>query len=179
MPLRHCEFETERLRAGEWHSMPLQSWQHQDLDRLVANTLTDPVTQPLPESWQGSYTLERARRWITERDSEGTTLLMIEKSSGRAIGLLLLAECSVSNGVEIRLGYLLGEPFWGNGFATELVAGLAAWCRLQPSIGCLAGGVAEDNPASARVLEKNGFRQSEAEDVVGESEFIWRLSLRK
>ncbi len=179
MALHNCVFETERLLACEWHSMPPQSWQHQDLDRLVANMLTEPVTQPLPESWHGSYTLERAGRWIAERDSEGTILLIVEKSSERAIGLLLLAECRVSNGVEIRLGYLLAEPFWGKGFASELVAGLAAWCLLQPSIAFIAGGVAADNPASARVLEKNGFRPSESEDEVRESEAIWRLSLRK
>ena len=92
--------------------------------------------------------------------------------------LLFLAEWAASSAVEIRVGYLLAEPYWGRGFASELIAGLVAWCRQQPSVEFLAGGVAADNPASARVLEKNGFRQSTAEDDVSNSEAIWRLSLR-
>ena len=89
MPVLDCAFETDRLLADEWHSMPPQSWQQQDLDRDVAHMLTEPVTQPLSESWRGSYTLERASSWIAERDAEGTTLLIVEKSSRRAVGSTL------------------------------------------------------------------------------------------
>ena len=179
MPVVDCAFETDRLLADEWHSMPPQSWQRQDLDRVVSQMLTGSVTQPLPESWHGRYTLERTQLWIAERDAEGTDLLVVEKSSRKAIGLLFMAWFNVSDGVEIRVGYLLAEPFWGRGFASEMVAGLVAQCRLQPSVASLAGGVALDNPASARVLEKNGFRQSTSKDEVSEGEAIWRLWLRK
>ena len=110
MPVVDCAFETDRLLADEWHSMPPQSWQRQDLDRVVSQMLTGSVTQPLPESWHGRYTLERTQLWIAERDAEGTALLVVEKSSRKAIGLLFMAWFNVSDGVEIRVGYLLAEP---------------------------------------------------------------------
>ena len=59
--------------------------------------------------------------------------------------------------VEIRLGYLLAESVWGQGHASELIAGFVAWCRGQPRLRSIVGGVAPDNIASARVLTKNGF----------------------
>ena len=55
------------------------------------------------------------------------------------------------------MGYVIAESAWGKGFATEVVAGLADWCRDNGTIRSLIGGVADRNGASARVLRKNGF----------------------
>ncbi len=178
MRLRDCTFETDRLLATEWRSVLAESWQQQDLELTVAGMLTEPVTRHLPEPWHGSYTTERARRWIEERDAEGTTLLIVETSSRSVVGLLLLIQCGAPEAVEIRIGYLISEAFWGRGFASELIRGLVAWTRLQSSVASLAGGVAPDNVASARVLAKNGFLESATEDESGGEETIWRLSLR-
>ena len=88
---------------------------------------------------------------------EGATLSVTEKVSGWPMGLVILFETPPEVGMEVRLGYLLADAGWGMGFATEIVGGLIRWCRAQPSIRSLAGGVASDNAASRRVLEKNGF----------------------
>ncbi len=142
--------------------------------------LTEPVTRSLPSTWQGAYTLERAREWIDERDREGTTLLVIGKSTRQAIGLMILLEMQAEgdiNYLDIRLGYLLSESSWGKGIASELVDGFVEWCREQTSISSIVGGVALDNPASARVLQKNGFHLSH-EDSIAQDEQIYRLSVR-
>ena len=41
-------------------------------------------------------------------------------------GKRLFAACELESdlGVEVRLGYLLAEPFWRTGLASELIAGL-------------------------------------------------------
>ncbi|MFT7601698.1 MAG: ribosomal-protein-alanine N-acetyltransferase [Acidimicrobiales bacterium] len=73
---------------------------------------------------------------------------------------MVLFEQEAANDVErttARIGYLFGEPFWGQGYATELVQGLVVWSRSQPQLLSLAGGVEHDNVASAQVLLKNGF----------------------
>lgn len=122
--------------------------------------LTELVTRTLPPAWHGDYTVAHAREWIAERDNEGTTLLAIEKISMEPIGLVILNELNSEidiDGIEVRLGYLLSEPAWGRGLASELVKGFVAWCRTQAHISTLVGGVDADNPASIRVLEKNGF----------------------
>ena len=172
-----CEFETDRLRVGEWHTSRSTSSGRQDLAHIVAGILTEPVTKSLPESWAGPYSVERARRWIEERDEEGTTLLVVESSTEKAVGLVILFELDSDQGVEVRLGYLLAEPFWGKGLASELIAGFVRWCRDQGEVHSIAGGVARDNPASRRVLEKVGFHADPA-DEGGIGEEILRIVLR-
>ena len=172
-----CEFETARLRVEEWHGCRSTSSARQDLAHIVAQILTEPVTRSLPEAWAGPYSVERARRWIAERDEGGTTLLVIERSTQETAGLVVLFEFESDLGVEVRLGYLLAERFWGKGLASELIAGLVRWCREQVDIHSIAGGVARDNPASKRVLEKAGFGADPA-DEGGTGEEILRIVLR-
>ena len=181
MILKACAFETGRLLVKEWHSFSPSDWQEQELASVIVAILTEPVTHALPASWQGSYTEERANEWIIERDSEGATLLVIEKLSGRAIGLMILFEmqANVSRDMtDVRLGYLLSEDAWGKGFATELVSGFVNWCRGQSSIMSIAGGVERDNQASIRVLEKTGFQLVPNSVEMGQDELFYQLNLR-
>ncbi len=173
-----CAFETDRLLVAEWHSL---SRDDEELARVVATLLTDPVTQSLPISWRGSYTVERARVWINERDIEATTLLIVEKSTGLVIGLMILFEAdaeSVPDGIEVRIGYLLSEPAWGKGYASELIREFVGWCREHKAIRSLAGGVERGNVASTRVLEKNGFHPVQDDGEVMQRDQLFRLTLR-
>ncbi len=181
MICKSCSFTTDRLVVAEWHSLSPPDRQHGSLAQVVATMLTEPVTRTLPTAWQGSYTVSRAREWVRERDKEGTTLLVIDKSTKEPVGLVILIEVDSENaidGIEVRLGYLLSEPAWGRGLATELVGGFVDWCRTQASIATLAGGVDADNPASIRVLEKNGFRLVEADAGKAQDHRLYRLRLQ-
>lgn len=149
-----CEFTTPRLDVSEWHS---PRHHQRDLDATVASILTPAVTEPLPPSWHGRYPPDRARKWIDERDAEGPCLLVVERESREPVGLVILFESDVADGVEVRLGYLLAEGAWGRGLASELVGGFVAWCREQSALGSIVAGVETTNPASAEVLLKNGF----------------------
>ncbi len=64
-----------------------------------------------------------------------------------------VASGAVASVLGVRLGYLLAERGWGRGMASELVAGFVGWCR-ENGVVSISGGVAIDNPASARVLVK-------------------------
>lgn len=60
-----------------------------------------------------------------------------------------------------RLGYWIGRPFWGRGFAGEAVAALVAHAfRAYPQHPRVGAGVFLDNAASRRLLEKLGFREA-------------------
>jgi 8-oxo-dGTP diphosphatase len=58
-----------------------------------------------------------------------------------------------------RLGYWVGRRFWGHGVATEAVGRLARWALANLDLDRLEAGVILDNPASAAVLRRIGFRQ--------------------
>ena len=57
-----------------------------------------------------------------------------------------------------RLGYWVGRAFWGHGVATEAAARLTSWALANLEIDRIAASVATDNPASAAVLRRIGFR---------------------
>jgi ribosomal-protein-alanine N-acetyltransferase len=147
-------FDTDRLIVKEWRALIASD---KDMAEAVVTILTPRVTQSLPEGWQGEYTADRASRWIAERDREGATLLVLDGSSKTPIGLMILSESEgEKSGRCVRIGYLLAESAWRQGFASELLEGFIDWCRTA-DISSVIGGVARENVASRRVLEKNGF----------------------
>ena len=58
-----------------------------------------------------------------------------------------------------ELGYWIGVPFWGQGHATEAVAAVLAFGFGPLGLHRIHATVFPRNPASARVLEKSGFRR--------------------
>ena len=153
-----CAFQTARLKVKEWHSLTPEEWPEQSLVNAVTGIMTHRVTQTLPAAWQGEYTVNRARQWIEERDREGLTLLAVARATGAAVGLVIIHQAPIeaSPGIELRIGYMLGEVAWGTGLGTELVRGLVGWARDNGVVSIL-GGVERGNVASRRVLEKSGF----------------------
>jgi 8-oxo-dGTP diphosphatase len=59
-----------------------------------------------------------------------------------------------------RLGYWVGRRFWGHGVATEAAGRLARWAFANLDLDRLEAGVIIDNPASAAVLRRIGFREA-------------------
>src|SRR5690349_17909172 len=58
-----------------------------------------------------------------------------------------------------RLGYWVGRRFWGHGVATEAAGRLSRWAFANLDLDRLEAGVIIDNPASAAVLRRIGFRE--------------------
>jgi 8-oxo-dGTP diphosphatase len=69
-----------------------------------------------------------------------------------------------------RLGYWVGRRFWGHGVATEAAGRLARWALANLDLDRLEASVITDNPASAAVLRRIGFRQAGE----GKHEFLAR-----
>ena len=71
----------------------------------------------------------------------------------------LIGVCGVEpreGGAEI--GYWLGAPYWGQGYATEAVRALIDFAFDDLDHDALQAGARVTNPASRRVLEKCGFQ---------------------
>jgi 8-oxo-dGTP diphosphatase len=78
-----------------------------------------------------------------------------------------------------RLGYWVGQRFWGHGVATEAAGRLVRWALANLDLDRLEAGVITDNPASATVLRRIGFRQvgegTEQSVARGGDQPIWRF----
>jgi 8-oxo-dGTP diphosphatase len=58
------------------------------------------------------------------------------------------------------LGYWIGRRYWNDGVAREAAGRLARWALAQLDLERLVAQVATDNPASAAVLRRIGFREA-------------------
>ena len=69
-----------------------------------------------------------------------------------------------------NLGYWIGRRYWGDGVATEAAGRIARWALANLDIDRLVAQVATDNPGSAAVLRRIGFRET----GTGQQEFLAR-----
>ncbi|WP_168769368.1 GNAT family N-acetyltransferase [Yoonia sediminilitoris] len=151
-------FATQRLSVQEWSSwLEDPKWKARLISDL-GELLTERVLIDLPPSMATENNDAAIENWIIRQSQEGTTYVVQLAGADRIIGLLILAQSPERDDKTIHLGYLLAEDVWGHGYASELVLGLTAALAKGASIR-LCGGVSSNNPASARVLKKAGFRR--------------------
>lgn len=55
---------------------------------------------------------------------------------------------------DVELGYWLGEPYWGRGYASEAAAAAVDIGFEDMGLTCMTSGHFEENPASGRVLAR-------------------------
>ena len=150
MPLFQ-QFETERLLVAHWADTIAVPEARRDLVSLLPELLTPNVIAHLPPIFD--LTDQNIDQWIDARDAESDIYLIREIGTDALIGLVFLTP-PFNN--DIHLGYLLWQSAWGQGYASELLAGLVLYV---PKTGFrLLGGVGCENPTSAHVLRKTGFQ---------------------
>jgi RimJ/RimL family protein N-acetyltransferase len=103
------------------------------------------------------YKVADAEAYIASLDEPGaeTAFVITLAEDGTVIG-----GCGVGvlDGQAAELGYWLGVPFWGQGFATEAVRAVIDHAFEDAGHAFLNAGARVTNPASRRVLEKCGFQ---------------------
>ena len=154
-PAGFAPLATERLILR-----PLASQDAEALHRLVNDwevTRTLAVVPfPYPRELADDWILSTARELaagsayhlaVTGRDGEQEMLVGV-------VGLHVDAKARRG-----RLGYWVGRRFWGHGVATEAAGRLVRWGFANLDLDRVTADVATDNPASAAVLRRIGFRQ--------------------
>lgn len=124
-------------------------------EELYANTLRVP----------SPYTESDADQWLsiceTERILHGQTHNWAIRLQNN--GLIGGIGCMLTTGLDghmEEIGYWLGKPFRGQGWMTEVVQGYVQYLfGKRPNLVRIEAHVFPHNPASARVLEKSGFKQ--------------------
>ena len=115
--------------------------------RIAENTLRIPHP----------YGLEDAHDFIAAAAvaADETMFLLCARRDGAVLG-----GCGIANLDDQRpeIGYWLGVPFWGKGYATEAARALIDHAFGDLGHRVLLGRARVSNPASRRVLEKCGFQ---------------------
>jgi RimJ/RimL family protein N-acetyltransferase len=115
-------------------------------DRRVAEN-----TARIPHPYRTSDALE----WITSVTAEEGKQTFLIALAGAPIGAcgIDLREASTP-----ELGYWIGAPHWGQGYATEAARAVIDHAFTDLGHEALQAGARVSNPASRRVLEKCGFQ---------------------
>jgi RimJ/RimL family protein N-acetyltransferase len=106
------------------------------------------------------YKLSDAETFIGDANKAGgEAVFLITARDGTNNGTIIGA-CGVSllERDAPELGYWLGVPYWGRGFATEALHALVDYAFDHLDHTALHAGARVTNPASRRVLEKCGFQ---------------------
>lgn len=91
---------------------------------------------------------------VAAQDPKRNATFLIEHDDHGPVGVIGLFE-DADPAPEV--GYWIGRPFWGRGYATEALEGALNWASRRWRRRALMAGHFADNPASGRVLEKAGF----------------------
>ena len=136
-----------RLEPYEaWHAPAFQSLAEDA--RVAATTL---VPHPYPPDGARRHAERSARAW--ERGEAYAFAVVV---GGAVVGSCGLKHVDRLEG-QAEVGYWIGVPFWGRGYATAAVRLAVSFAFDGLGLGRIVAEVLEANVASARVLEKAGF----------------------
>jgi RimJ/RimL family protein N-acetyltransferase len=154
-----------------------------DTDRLLLRAPITADAEPiagLMENWNVAswlvrvpfpYRVEHAAAWIERSIQEraagvGWPYLIVRRDGNVLMGCM---DISIESDARVgTLGYWLGEPFWGLGYATEAAKAVIGFAFDILKLSEVNASALPDNERSMRVLEKAGMTHvgREVEDTV-------------
>jgi RimJ/RimL family protein N-acetyltransferase len=102
------------------------------------------------------YRRADAESFIVGANNAQERAFLITLADDTVIGACGITHDVVNDAPEI--GYWIGVPHWGQGYATEAVRALIDHVFTDLDLSVLGAGVRVTNPASRRVIEKCGFQ---------------------
>ena len=153
-------------RILETGRLVVRPFRPEDAERLYEIHAEEGVRRWMPnESYADPEEAKEAALFFADcvrRHCLPYVLAVESAQTGELIGDTGLNEVGGKPG-EVEIGYVIGSRFSGKGCATELVGAMTEFAVSEFGIKVLYGRVMHGNEASARVLEKNGYRFVEEE----------------
>lgn len=146
------KLETERLilRPPELADAPTMRALADDFD--IARNL---LAMPHPYTDADARQFIEQRRAEMEHDDTGCAFAIIRRTDQQFMGMIGFGINAEHRRAE--LGYWLGKPYWGQGYATEAARATLRYCFDQLELNKVCAGHFAHNPASGRVLQKLGM----------------------
>lgn len=165
------ELETDRLL--------LRGLQPEDLDAYAAMYADPEVMRYLEDG----RPLDRAAAWRSMALHLGHWSLrgygqwaLIERSTGEFVGRAGLWQPDGWPGLEI--GWVLGRPYWGHGYATEAARSAIAYAADQLDADHLISLIRPENSPSIRLAERLGETYERTIDLLGQQAHVYGMQLR-
>lgn len=135
----------------------LRPWRPDDLDALLRHADDPQVPRGLSDRFPHPYTRADGEAFLAGRVVDFQHPVFAIEIDGEACGGIAARPHAGEKAHSAELGYWLGRRHWGRGHMTRVVATYLAWVVPARGLRRIEANVLDINPASARVLEKNGF----------------------
>jgi RimJ/RimL family protein N-acetyltransferase len=135
----------------------LRPWRMQDLEDLLTHANDEAVSRGLSDRFPFPYTREDGERFLSGGVIDLSQPVFAIEIDGQACGGIGARPGQGERAQSAELGYWLGRAHWNRGFMTGVVGAFAPWVMHAQRLYRLQATVLDANPASARVLQKNGF----------------------
>jgi [ribosomal protein S5]-alanine N-acetyltransferase len=135
----------------------IRQWTLSDLDNLVQYANNINIWNNLRNYFPFPYTEEQGKSWLEKNIGTEPVINFAIDLDGRAIGGIGIILNSDVYVMSAEIGYWIAEPFWGQGIATEAIRQMLEYVFYYFDIVRIYAEVFENNKASMRALEKNGF----------------------
>ena len=140
--------ETPRLELGTWGESDIP-----ELVPLISAREVAATTLRIPHPYEKKH----AREFLASIAKENELRLAIRlRKDGRLCGGVGLHPEAQHNRAE--LGYWIGVPYWGNGYATEAATAVVRYGFEQLKLNRIFATHFTHNPASGNVLRKIGMK---------------------
>ena len=137
----------------------LRTWQEDDYPSLARYANNINIWNNVRDAFPHPYTEDDAKAYIKYVTAMPFTENMTIEVNGEACGGIGFIPLSDVERFSAELGYWIGEPYWGRGIVSDAVSAFIHYVFTETEIIRLFASVFEYNPASMKVLEKNGFRK--------------------
>lgn len=141
----------------------LRPWRGGDLDSLLAHADDAQVARGVSDRFPHPYTRADGERFLAGEVVSFADPVYAIEVDGRACGGIGARPGQGERGHGAELGYWLGRAHWNGGLMTRVVGAFAPWVMEELRLHRLFATVLDSNPASARVLLKNGFIEEGAQ----------------
>ncbi len=162
--------ETERLKFRKVETSDIESWSEFFVDNDRLHFLG------IPDLTRGKFTL--AAEWINlqlERYKTGSVghLAIIEKSTGKHIGMAGIIPRTINDQSEFEIAYSLIPNCWGKGLGTEAASQLKKFGFENKLSQRFISIIHINNTDSIKVAEKNGMSIIVEMEYLGMNVFVY------
>lgn len=136
----------------------LRPWFEDDAEELF-ELARDPKVGPAA-GWPPHASVDESAAVIRDVLMMSDSFAIIERATGTLVGAMALKHPEISEMArpgEAELGYWVGVPYWGRGYATEAARAAVAYGFDELGLTAIWAGYYEGNERSHRVQEKLGF----------------------